>query len=286
MLTHMAFTFTIVKHFNMEARKYFKTIVLSDIHLGTVHSKTDEVSHFLSNVDCNRLILNGDIIDGWQLKKGGIKKWHARHTRFVKILMKMMERKGTEIIYVRGNHDDFLTSFAPISFANFSVVKDYELESKGKRYFVTHGDIFDRVTTQMRWLALLGDIGYTFLLSFNSWYNRCRARRGKPYYSLSMRVKQKVKSAVNYISDFEKTLSEFAQARKYDGVICGHIHHPANTYYDGIHYLNSGDWVETMSALVENEDGSWEIIYFTDFVAEFPEEKASQLKVYHMNIAS
>ena len=152
----------------MERRRHYRTLVLSDIHLGTSHSKTEEVSHFLSHVDCDRLILNGDIIDGWHL--------------------------------------------APLTFANLRIVKEYELESGGKRYFVTHGDIFDRITTQMKWLALLGDLGYTILLAFNSLYNRYRVRHGKPYYSLSQHVKQKVKSVVNYISDFERTLTEFARA--------------------------------------------------------------------------
>ena len=162
----------------MEQRKYYRTIVLSDIHLGTSHSKTDEVCHFLSNVDCGRLILNGDIIDGWHLKKSGMRKWQPYHTRFFKILMKMMERKGTQVVYVRGNHDDFLDGLAPLTFYNISIVREYELESRGRRYFVTHGDIFDRVTTQMKWLALLGDVGYSFLLSFNSLYNRLRATPG------------------------------------------------------------------------------------------------------------
>ena len=146
----------------MEQRRHYRTLVLSDIHLGTSHSKTEEVSHFLSHVDCDRLILNGDIIDGWHLKKGGTRKWQPRHTRFFKVLMKMMERQGTEIIYVRGNHDDFLDNLAPLTFANLRIVKDYELESGGKRYFVTHGDIFDRVTTQMKWLPprLYSPVGF------------------------------------------------------------------------------------------------------------------------------
>ena len=248
----------------MTQRKHYHTIVVSDIHLGTSHSKTEQVSLFLSNVDCDRLILNGDIIDGWHLKKSGAKKWQAKHTRFFKILMRMMERQGTEVIYIRGNHDDFLDNLAPLHFSNISIVRDYELESGGKRFFVTHGDIFDRVTTQMRWLAKLGDIGYTVLLNFNNFYNRYRAWRGKPYYSLSQQVKQKVKSAVNYISEFEHTLAEFAKARKYDGIICGHIHHPDNTVYDGIRYLNSGDWGETLSALTEDENGKWDIVYYND----------------------
>lgn len=261
----------------MEGRKHFHTIVVSDIHLGTTHSKTDEVSRFLSSVDCDRLILNGDIIDGWHLRKSGTKKWQAKHTRFFKILMKMMERKGTEIIYVRGNHDDFLDSLAPLSIANIHIVKDYELTSHGKRYFVTHGDIFDRVTTQMKWLAMLGDVGYTLLLSFNGYYNRYRTWRGLPYYSLSQHVKQRVKTAVNYISDFEHTLADFARARKYDGIICGHIHHPENTVYEGVHYLNSGDWVETMSALTEDEDGHWNVVYYTDIESQLPKDSTQTL---------
>lgn len=263
----------------MEERKYYRTIVLSDIHLGTSHSKTDEVCHFLSNVDCSLLILNGDIIDGWHLKKSGMRKWQPYHTRFFKILMRMMERKNTQVVYVRGNHDDFLDGLAPLTFYNLSIVREYELESRRRRYFVTHGDIFDRVTTQMKWLALLGDVGYTFLLSFNSFYNRWRARQGKPYYSLSQQVKQKVKSAVNYISDFEHTLAEFARARKYDGIICGHIHHPDNTYYEGVHYLNSGDWVETMSALTEDEDGNWNVLYYTDIAADLSQDDRVEAQI-------
>ena len=261
----------------MNIRPHYRTIVLSDIHLGTTHSKVNQASDFLSSVDCDRLILNGDIIDGWSLQKSGIKKWKAEHTRFFKILMKMMENCGTQIIYVRGNHDDFLDNLIPLQFINLSLVKDYTLESNGRYYFVTHGDVFDKVTSGMKWLAKLGDMGYTILLAFNSFYNKYRARKGKPYYSFSQHVKQKVKSAVNYISDFEHTLSEFAHARKYDGIICGHIHHPANTTYNGIRYLNSGDWVETLSALTEDENGKWDIVYYTDFVSQYPDNTSALL---------
>lgn len=252
----------------MPLRTYYQTIVLSDIHLGTTNSKTVEVSKFLKSVNCRRLILNGDIIDGWALKKGGMRKWQKQHTDFFKVIMKMMENEGTEVVYVRGNHDDFLDSLAPVSFYNIEFVKDYVYESHGKRYFVTHGDIFDAVTTKMKWLAKLGDVGYTCLLWVNHRYNRYRAKRGLPYYSLSQVIKQKVKSAVSYISDFERELVDFARTRKCDGVICGHIHHPANTYYDGIHYLNSGDWVESLSALVEDEDGNWHIVYYDSSLCE------------------
>lgn len=240
-----------------------RTIVLSDIHLGTSHSKVEQVCNFLSQANCERLILNGDIIDGWSLQKFGAGKWKPQHTRFFKIIMKMMENYGTEVIYIRGNHDDFIDSLAPLKFANLSIVKEYMLESNGRHYFITHGDVFDKVTTQMKWLAKLGDIGYTLLLWLNSQYNRWRIKQGKPYYSLSQEIKQKVKSAVSYISDFEKVLAEFARNRQCEGVICGHIHHPENKMIDNVHYLNSGDWVETMSALTEDEEGNWDILYYS-----------------------
>lgn len=248
----------------MRLRTFYSTIVLSDIHLGTSHSKTTEVTNFLKSVNCRRLILDGDIIDGWALRKGGTRKWQARHTDFFKVIMKMMEKQGTEVIYVRGNHDDFLDSLMPFTFYNVRIVKDFIHESCGKRYYVTHGDIFDTVTTNMKWLAQLGDWGYTFLLWLNKIYNNYRTRRGLPYYSLSQAIKQKVKTAVSYISDFEQELVKFARTRKCDGVICGHIHHPADTWYGDIHYLNSGDWVETLSALAEDEDGNWTIIRYEE----------------------
>ncbi|MCD8094477.1 MAG: UDP-2,3-diacylglucosamine diphosphatase [Bacteroides sp.] len=257
----------------MRLRTFYSTIVLSDIHLGTSNSKTVEVSNFLKSVNCRRLILNGDIIDGWALKRGGTRKWQAKHTDFFKVIMKMMEKHGTEVVYVRGNHDDFLDSLAPIEFYNIKIVKEFIHESCGKRYYVTHGDIFDTVTTKIKWLAQLGGMGYDFLLWVNSVYNNYRVRHGLPYYSLSQAVKQKVKSAVSYISDFEKELVKFAWARKCDGVICGHIHHPANTFYDDIHYLNSGDWVETLSALTEDENGNWDIIYYNEVQAGEQDEK-------------
>ena len=169
---------------------------------------------------------------------------------------------------MRGNHDDFLDNLAPLHFSNIRIVKDYTLESAGRRYFVTHGDVFDKVTTEMKWLAKLGDVGYTLLLWLNGFYNRYRAWKGKPYFSLSQAIKQKVKTAVSYISDFETVLVDFARQRQCDGVICGHIHHPENRMIGGIHYLNSGDWVATMSALTEDEQGNWQVVYYADAVRQ------------------
>lgn len=171
---------------------------------------------------------------------------------------------GTEIIYVRGNHDDFLDALTPLRFSTISIVKDYILHSHGKRYYVTHGDIFDTITTHMRWLAILGDIGYSFLLWLNKQYNRIREKQGKPYFSMSRHIKHRVKSAVSYISDFEQELVRLAETRKVDGIICGHVHQPANTFYGDIHYLNSGDWVESLSALVQNEQGEWNVVLYDE----------------------
>ncbi|WP_321480875.1 UDP-2,3-diacylglucosamine diphosphatase [uncultured Bacteroides sp.] len=260
----------------MHLRTYYPTVVLSDIHLGSPHSKTEEVTTFLQSINCDRLILNGDIIDGWHLKKSGLHKWKSKHTDFFKVIMKMMENFGTEVIYVRGNHDDFLDNLAPLNFYNVRIVKDCTYESHGRRYYVTHGDVFDSVTTQMKWLAMLGDSGYSFLLWLNRIYNARRMKQGKPYYSLSQSIKNKVKSAVSYICNYETELVRLARSKKCDGVICGHIHHPANTYLEGIHYLNSGDWVETLSALTEDEDGNWTVRYFNEMLLSHPKEEDKQ----------
>lgn len=243
----------------MNNMKFYPTIVISDVHLGTEFSKTSELTQFLRTVNCETLILNGDIIDGWHLRKGGKGKWKKEHTDFFKIIMKMMENHNTRVIYVRGNHDDFIDHLAPFEFANFSIVKDYVHQKNGKRYYVTHGDIFDNVTSNMVWLAKLGDVGYTLLLWMNRIYNIYRAKKGLDYFSLSQSIKQKVKSAVSYISSYEQELVALARSRHADGIICGHIHQSADRMIDGIHYLNSGDWVESMTALLEDEDGNWQV---------------------------
>ena len=248
-------------------KETYKTIVISDLHLGIRDSKAKEIVRFLKHVRCDTLILNGDIIDGWQLRRSG--KWKKRHRRFFKYLFQMMEQEATRVIYCRGNHDDFLDEILPFSIGRFSIVRDTILESNGKRYFVVHGDVFDSVTTHLKWIAKLGDIGYNLLLWVNRVYNARRIRKGLPYYSLAQHVKARVKGAVSFIDDFERTLADFAKERNCQGVICGHIHQPANKMINGVHYLNSGDWVETMTALVETLDGQWKILPYQDWYAEY-----------------
>jgi len=245
-------------------RKVYKTVVLSDIHLGSKYSKVSEVGNFLASVDCERLILNGDTIDGWQLQKRDEAFWGTEHSRFFRIIMKMVEKHGTDVYFLRGNHDDFLDKIIPMAMGKLNILKDFVLESNGKRFFVTHGDVFDSITSNMRWIAKLGDVAYNFLLMINVLYNRIQSLFGRPYYSFSQAIKNKVKKAVSNASDFDKMLTDMARTKGCDGVICGHIHRPEDRMIDGIRYLNSGDWVETMSALVEDMDGNWSIVMYKD----------------------
>ncbi len=243
-------------------KAHFKTMIISDVHLGTRGSKAKEIVQFLKIFTSDKLILNGDIIDGWQLRKSG--KWKKQHTRFFKRILQMIEHHKTEVIYLRGNHDDFLDQIIPLNLGNISIARDYIYESFGKKYYIVHGDVFDTITTNLKWIAKLGDIGYTFLLWLNQQYNEYRLKRNLPYYSLSKVIKAKVKTAVSYISDFEDQLSILARIKKCDGIICGHIHQPAIKVLGDIVYMNSGDWVETLSAIVEDFDGHWRLIYFND----------------------
>ena len=212
--------------------------------------------------------LNGDIIDGWQLNRGSL--WTSEHTKFLRFILKRIEKKTLDVIYLRGNHDDILGRFLPMQFGSLSIVEDFVHESKSGRYLVLHGDVFDTITKNFVFLAHLGDWGYKFLMSLNRWYNKYRAWRGKEYYSLSKAIKAKVKAAVNFVSSFEEKITKLAQAKECTGVICGHIHTPDNKKIGGLHYLNSGDWVESLSAIVEHSNGRMQLVYFRDFVSDYP----------------
>ncbi|MFN8353940.1 MAG: UDP-2,3-diacylglucosamine diphosphatase [Spirosomataceae bacterium] len=257
----------------MQLITHFRTIVLSDLHLGSKGSKAKEVTEFLKQYKCDKLILNGDIIDGWQLKKYG-NSWKKKHTAFFKTVLKMVAEYDTKVVYLRGNHDDFLDQVLPLKIGKyFSLRRDYILKTAtGKRYYVTHGDVFDSITTHLKWLAYIGDIGYNLLLGINKLYNHYRNWRGLPYYSLSSQIKQKVKAAVNYISDFEEKLAELARAKDCQGIICGHIHQPAIRQIKEIVYMNSGDWVESLTALVEDHEGNWNLMYY-DHPTTLPQEQ-------------
>lgn len=248
----------------------FKTIVISDVHLGTHDCKILEVNHFLKYTQSEKLILNGDIIDGWRLKQGG--HWPKTHTRFIRLILKKLEKKGTEVVYLRGNHDDVLAKFLPMAFENLVIVEDHVHHGVRGDYFVLHGDVFDTVTKNFVFLAYAGDWGYRALLRINRLYNAWRAWRGKEYYSLSKAIKARVKQAVNHVSNFEDHIAQLAKSRDCIGVMCGHIHTPADRMMGDIHYLNSGDWVESLTAVVEHFDGRFEVIEFSEFLKTFPME--------------
>lgn len=244
----------------------YESIFLSDIHLGTRDSKATEVIQFLKATRCKKLILNGDIVDGWALKGGG--KWLPDHTKFVRTVLKKMEKQGTEVIYLRGNHDDILERFLPINFGNLRIVDEYLHATPQGNYLVVHGDGFDSVTTSHKWIAVLGAKAYELLLGVNRLYNKWRSFRGKEYFSLSKKIKGRVKSAVSFVDRYEDQLKELALVRGCCGIICGHIHTPADKLLDDeVHYLNSGDWVESLTAIVETEPGEFQLISHSEFMA-------------------
>lgn len=241
----------------------FKTVFISDVHLGMPDCKAAQASHFIRNCLCDKLVLNGDIIDAWHLRRLG--GWNKAHTSFLRTVLRKMEKENTSIIYLRGNHDDVLDRFIPIQLENFLITDEHIHKTPQGDYLVVHGDGFDAVTTNHAWLAKLGGLGYNALLRINRIYNGYRRLRGKESFSLSAWVKHKVKSAVSFVGKYEEQLQNLARQRNCKGIICGHIHKPANKLVGDTHYLNSGDWVESLTAIVENLDGSFEVINYDTF---------------------
>jgi len=238
-----------------------RTVWISDIHLGTAGCQAGPLLAFLRQVDCETLYLVGDIIDGWQLKKTWY--WPQSHNDVVqKILRKA--RKGVRVVFVPGNHDEFARRYVAHTFGGVEVVDEcMHRTADGRSLWVTHGDLFDGVIQCARWLAYLGDTAYEFTLRANRWFNVARARMGLPYWSLSRFLKLKVKRAVSYLGDFEAAVAREARRRGAHGVVCGHIHHAEMRMIDGVLYCNDGDWVESLTALVEHADGSLEILDFS-----------------------
>ena len=232
----------------------YKTIIMSDLHLGARQSQTDKIIEFLDNNTSERLILNGDIIDGWALKSNG--KWTPNCTKIFRRFMKMSEN-GTKVIYLRGNHDDFLKDFIPFKLNNIRIVRKYVYVGiDGRTYFCFHGDVLDFVIMEARWLAVIGGYSYDIVIKFNTFYNKVRKWFNLPYHSLANTIKQSVKGAINFVSDFEKNAVALAKQKGYDVAVCGHIHQPKID----INYMNSGDFCENSTCLVEHFDGRWEII--------------------------
>lgn len=237
-----------------------KTLILSDIHLGTQFCKAEEVLDFLNRCQFETLILNGDIIDGWSLKrKGG---WQESHAQVLNKILELIEDTSTRVYFLKGNHDEQLEAVLDFPIDKLNIIKEFIHETNRGKYLVTHGDRFDSVTQNYKWVAILGDIAYQFMMGINKIYNQYRSWRGKPYYSISKAAKAAVKSIVSSSDQFEKKLILAAKEANCCGIICGHIHTAENREIEGIHYLNSGDWVESLTAIGEFTDGSFEILSY------------------------
>ncbi len=263
------------KHGAKKAGLEVETLIISDVHLGTPDSKVREVIDVIKHVKCRKLILNGDIVDGWALKRGSA--WQKTHTRFVRAVLKKMEKEACDVIYLRGNHDDILDRFLPMKLDRLSIVKEHiHSGMDGNRYLVVHGDGFDTVSTNHKWLAVVGSVGYDWLLRFNRGYNRYRAWMGKEYYSVSKAIKARVKGAVSFVDRYEEQLQKLAEHRKCQGIICGHIHTPADKSINGVRYLNSGDWVESLTAIFEHADGRFEVVGYDEICRRLQAQKVTE----------
>jgi UDP-2,3-diacylglucosamine pyrophosphatase LpxH len=236
----------------------YRAIWISDIHLGTPGCQAEYLLDFLKHHESDYLYLVGDIVDGWQLKRSWY--WARSHNDVVqKILRKA--RKGTKVVYVAGNHDEVLRQFLGYAFGDIEICDEtVHTLVDGRKLLVLHGDLYDGVVQQARWLAIVGDNLYAFILKLNRWFNHLRAKFGLRYWSLSQYLKHKTKNAINFMTDFETAVAREAKRRGYAGVVCGHIHKPVIKTIEGVLYCNDGDWVESLSAMVETYEGELKIL--------------------------
>jgi UDP-2,3-diacylglucosamine pyrophosphatase LpxH len=244
--------------------KTYRSIFVSDVHLGTKDCQADRLNNFLKHNSCDTLYLVGDIIDAWKIQQNKW-RWKQSHTNVVRRVLGHAKR-GTRVVFIAGNHDEFLRPMIPYGFS-FGLIEIHNqtehIGADGKHYLVVHGDLFDGITRLAPWIAFLGDKAYDFVLALNNKFNWIRRRLGFGYFSLSRYLKYKVKKAVDFVFKFEENLANYCKKRGFDGVICGHIHHAEIKEINGVAYMNDGDWVESCTALVEHWDGRWEIITWT-----------------------
>jgi UDP-2,3-diacylglucosamine pyrophosphatase LpxH len=239
-----------------------RSLFISDVHLGSRNAQTGKLLEFLSEIKDHsppeKFYIVGDFIDGWKLKRNWY--WDDQCSLVIRKILSLL-RRDTEIFYIAGNHDEFLRSFMTefnlLSFGSIQFGDEFIHETAdGQRILVVHGDKFDLATKYARWLCVLGDIGYEALITMNTFVHWCQKKLHLPQWSLSKSVKRQVKKAVNYIGHFEDILTKYALDRQCDGVMCGHIHTPAIKEIGGVQYFNTGDWVETCSAIIEDTEGN------------------------------
>lgn len=242
-----------------------RTLFLSDVHLGTRTSQAEALLDFLKHHDAETIYLVGDIIDFWRIKRGAV--WLQSHNDVLqKILRKV--RKGTRIVFIPGNHDEAMRDYCGMQFGGIEIERQaIHTTATGRRYIVMHGDEYDVIVRYARWLAFLGDRGYELALWSNTPLNFVRRRLGLGYWSLSAYLKLRVKTAVNFIGEFEHNLAAEARRRNVEGVICGHIHHAASREIEGVHYINTGDWVESCTAVIETTNGELQLIRWREEMA-------------------
>ncbi|OEJ69203.1 UDP-2,3-diacylglucosamine diphosphatase [Magnetovibrio blakemorei] len=252
----------------MDRKHTYRTVWISDLHLGSLGCQADVLLDFLRTIECDTLYLVGDIIDGWRLRRSWY--WPQAHNDVVqKILRKA--RKGTRVVFVPGNHDEFARDYIGLHFGGVEVQREAIHETAdGRRLLVTHGDEFDAIVRYAKWLAVIGDNAYMFMLVLNQGLNRVRTRLGFSYWSLSAYLKYKVKNAVKFIAEYETAVAAVVERRGLDGIVCGHIHHPETRQIGNVLYCNDGDWVESCSALVEHADGQLEILRWETFAVANP----------------
>lgn len=242
----------------MAIKLEYRTVFISDLHLGSRGCRAKELSAFLKRIRCQKLYLVGDVIDMWRLRQRWY--WPKAHNKVVRRLLRMAS-KGTEVIYVPGNHDEHARQFIGLTFGDIQTLRQATHQTAdGRKLLITHGDEFDLIVQNHRLLSVAGAWGYDWLVTVNRWYNRLRQWLGLPYRSLSQAIKAKVKRACQFISDFESTLIDVARHKGYQGVVCGHIHKAEARPNDPIEYYNCGDWVESCTALVEHDDGKLQVI--------------------------
>jgi UDP-2,3-diacylglucosamine pyrophosphatase LpxH len=263
-----------------ETKKQYRTIFISDLHLGTPGCQANALLEFLKNNESENLYLVGDIIDGWQLKKRWY--WPQSHNDVLQKLLRRA-RKGCKVVFVPGNHDEFARAFTGHQFGDIDVVQEaVHTTADGRQLWVIHGDYFDGVIQCAKWLAYLGDNLYEFSLRVNRHLNKMRSHLGLPYWSLSAFLKHKVKKALNYVTDFENAVAHEAQKRGHQGVVCGHIHRAEMREINGVLYCNDGDWVESLTALVEHFDGRLELIDNSHYVTQ----QHKKIKLANLHLSS
>lgn len=263
--------------------KHYRAIWISDVHLGTPGCQAKFLLDFLKHNESDTLYLVGDIIDGWRLKKSIY--WPQSHNDVVqKILRKA--RKGTEVVYVPGNHDESIRQFLGLSFGEIKVVPEaIHTTADGRKLWITHGDLFDSVMQYAKWLAYVGDNLYSLILYFNRYLNLLRVRMGMQYWSLSQYLKHQVKNAVSYIADFEKIMAREARLRGCQGVVCGHIHKAEIRMIDNLLYCNDGDWVESLTALVETHEGELKIVHWPRILDDKPVIEEVMIEQINLSIS-